>query len=117
MSFQGMDTEQVTGQSEALARAAQRLEGLLGDLDGSVRSVAWVGPDADAFREQWGSTHREGESLVLPGLEDRSRELQQHVEEQNRASEDGDGGWFGDMMDWLGDTAGDVVDALSLIHI
>ncbi len=30
MSFQGMDTEQVTGQSEALARAAQRLEGLLG---------------------------------------------------------------------------------------
>ena len=65
MSFQGMDTEQVTGQSEALARAAQRLEGLLGDLDGSVRSVAWVGPDADAFREQWGSTHREGESLEI----------------------------------------------------
>lgn len=112
MSFQGMDTEQVTGQSEALARAAQRLEGLLGDLDGSVRSVAWVGPDADAFREQWGSTRREGESLVMPGLEDRSRELQQHVEEQDRASEDGDGGWFGDMMDWLGDTAGDVVDAI-----
>ncbi len=112
MSFQGMDTEQVTGQSEALARAAQRLEGLLGDLDGSVRSVAWVGPDADAFREQWGSTRREGESLVMPGLEDRSRELQQHVEEQDRASEDGDGGWFGDMMEWLGDTAGDVVDAI-----
>lgn len=112
MSFQGMDTEQVTGQSEALARAAQRLEGLLGELDGSVRSVAWVGPDADAFREQWGSTRREGESLVMPGLEDRSRELQQHVEEQDRASEDGDGGWFGDMMDWLGDTAGDVVDAI-----
>lgn len=112
MSFQGMDTEQVTGQSEALARAAQRLEGLLGDLDGSVRSVAWVGPDADAFREQWGSTRREGESLVMPGLEDRSRELQQHVEEQDRASEDGDGGWFGDMMDWLGDTAGDVVDVI-----
>lgn len=112
MSFQGMDTEQVTGQSEALARAAQRLEGLLGDLDGSVRSVAWVGPDADAFREQWGSTRREVESLVMPGLEDRSRELQQHVEEQDRASEDGDGGWFGDMMDWLGDTPGDVVDAI-----
>lgn len=112
MSFQGMDTEQVTGQSEALARAAQRLEGLLGELDGSVRSVAWVGPDADAFREQWGSTRREGESLVMPGLEDRSRELQQHVEEQDRASEDGDGGWFGDMMDWLGDTAGDAVDAI-----
>lgn len=30
MSFQGMDTEQVTGQSEALARAAQRLEAQLG---------------------------------------------------------------------------------------
>ncbi len=112
MSFQGMDTEQVTGQSEALARAAQRLEGLLGELDGSVRSVAWVGADADAFREQWGSTRRAGESLVMPGLEDRSRELQQHVEEQDRASEDGDGGWFGDMMDWLGDTSGDVVDAI-----
>ncbi|WP_341854024.1 hypothetical protein [Brachybacterium sp. GPGPB12] len=48
----------------------------------------------------------------MPGLEDRSRDLQQDVEEQDRASEDGDGGWFGDMMDWLGDTAGDAVDAI-----
>jgi hypothetical protein len=75
--------------------------------------VTWIGPDADDFRAQWEETRRQGDSLVLPGLEDRSRELQQHIEEQDRASEDGDGGWFDDLKDWLGDAADGIRDGIS----
>jgi hypothetical protein len=101
MSFQGMDTDQVLGQSEALADAARRLEGVLGDLHGSVHSAGWIGPDADAFRARWDRTRQQGDSLVLPGLEERSRELEQHVE---------DGGWLEDAWDWLVETGGKIID-------
>lgn len=113
MTFYGMETEQVLGESDALEQAARRLEGVLGDLHSSVHGAAWVGPDAEAFREQWDATHRQGEGIVLPGLGDRARELQQHVEEQDRASAgDEDGGWLGDALDWLEDTGSGIVDGI-----
>lgn len=113
MAFLGMDTAEVTGQSDALAQAARRLEGMLGDLHGTVHSASWAGPDADAFRADWEQTRHRAEHLVVSGLEDRSRELRQHVEEQDRASaRDDGGGWFDDVMDWLGDTTEDIVDGI-----
>lgn len=113
MTFHGMDTEQVLGESDSLEQAARRLEGVLGELHSSVQGVSWAGPDADTFREQFESTRRRGEDVVLPGLGERSRELQQHVEEQDRASaHDDGGGWLENAMGWLRDTGGDVVDAV-----
>lgn len=112
MPFYGMDTGQALGHSDALEQAARRLEGVLEGLHAGVQTVPWTGPDADAFREQWESTRRQGEGTVLPGLGDRSRELRQHVEEQDRASAHEDGGWFGDAMDWLGETGNGIVDGV-----
>ena len=92
--FQGMDTDQVLSESEALERAAQRLEGVMDGLHSSVSGVEWIGPDADAFREQWGAVRRQGEGIVVPGLGERSRELQRHAEEQEQASSVEGEGWF-----------------------
>lgn len=112
MSFYGMDTEQVLGESDALEQAARRLEDVLGGVHSSVQQVQWVGPDADAFREQWGAVQRQSEGIVVPGLGERSRELQQHVEEQEQASSVEDDGWFDQAMDWLRDTGGNIVDGI-----
>lgn len=113
MVFYGMDTEQVLGESDALEQAARRLEEVMGGLHSSVQGAAWAGPDAESFREQWEATRRQGGSLVLPGLGDRSRELREHVQEQEQASaHEADGGWFEDTRDWLRDTGGDIVDAV-----
>ena len=112
MTFQGMDTEQVLEESQALERAAARLEDLLGGVDASVQSVAWTGPDADAFREQWAGTRGRADAIVVPGLGDRSRELQQHVQEQEIASAPEGGDWFDDVLDWLGGLGEGVVDAV-----
>jgi len=113
MTFQGMDTEQVLGEADALEQAARRLEEVLGGLHASVQSVGWVGPDADGFRARWEQTHRQGQGIVLPGLAGRSRELHQHAEEQEQASSADDGGGFlEDVLDWLEDTGGDLRDGV-----
>ena len=110
--FHGMDTAQVLDESEALERAARRLEGVMDGLHTSVHAVEWVGPDADAFREQWGAVRRQGEGIVVPELGDRSRELQHHVEEQEQASSVEGEGWFDQALDWLRDAGGDLVDGI-----
>src|SRR5699024_8679964 len=115
MSFWGMDTEQVLSSADAVELAAGRLEEILDQLQQATTSAAWEGADADAFR-------------------DRSRVLAQHVEEQDRASDEagGEGFWdgvsdfFGDLRDgaatlidtvgegvqWLSDRVGEGFDAL-----
>ena len=134
MSFWGMDTEQVLSSADAVERAAGRLEGILDQLQQTTLSAPWEGPDADAFRDRWQQVRTQGEAVVLPELRDRSRVLAQHVQEQDRASDEagGDGFWdgvsdfFGDLgsgaatlidtveggVRWLSDRAGEGFDAL-----
>src|SRR5690625_8034403 len=97
MSFWGMDTEQVLSSADAVERAAGRLEGILDQLQQTTLSAPWEGPDADAFRDRWQQVRTQGEAVVLPELRDRSRVLAQHVQEQDRASDEagGDGFWDG----------------------
>ncbi|QNN82471.1 hypothetical protein H3H54_16140 [Brachybacterium sp. Z12] len=49
---------------------------------------------------------------MVPGLGERSRELQRHAEEQEQASSVEDEGWFGQAMDWLSETGGGIVDGI-----
>ena len=134
MSFWGMDTEQVLSSADAVELAAGRLEEILDQLQQATTSAAWEGADADAFRDRWQQVRTRGEALVLPELRDRSRVLAQHVEEQDRASDEagGEGFWdgvsdfFGDLRDgaatlidtvgegvqWLSDRVGEGFDAL-----
>src|SRR5690625_2474217 len=124
MSFWGMDTEQVLSSADAVELAAGRLEEILDQLQQATTSAAWEGADADAFRDRWQQVRTRGEALVLPELRDRSRVLAQHVEEQDRASDEagGEGFWdgvsdfFGDLRDGaatLIDTVGEGVQWLS----
>ncbi|GAA1489994.1 hypothetical protein [Brachybacterium sacelli] len=57
--FLGMDTEQVDGHADLLTSRARRLESLRAELTGAATAVVWVGPDADAFREQASSVMRQ----------------------------------------------------------
>lgn len=134
MSFWGMDTEQVLSSADAVEHAADRLDEILDQLHQATVSAPWEGPDADAFRDRWQQVRTQGEALVLPELRDRSRVLAQHVEEQDRASDEGGGDGFwdgvsdffrglgegtaalvdtvGDGVRWLEDRVGEVFNAL-----
>lgn len=111
MTFLGMDTEAARAHADALTTAAGRLEDLIGSVDSSVQSVTWEGPDADAFRDIWGTArHR---ALDLPStFSDRSADLRTQADEQDAVSEDSGAGDGGGFFDWLGDAAADFIDGV-----
>lgn len=113
MAFCGMDPAQVRGEAYALDRAARRLEEVLHGLDARVAGTSWTGPDGDTFRGRWDATRRHGEAAVLPGLGDRARELQQHVEEQEHASAGGLRDGLGEGAEWLDEQVTDGRDHLA----
>lgn len=97
--FYGGDTEQMRAHAQACTLQARRLEELVEQLTATIGSVAWEGPDADAFRDRW-----QGEvapQLDGRGAEMRARgdELERHAEEQDDASTQG--GLLGLLQDLL----------------
>ncbi|EYT48984.1 PGAP1-like alpha/beta domain-containing protein [Brachybacterium muris] len=115
MSFQGMDPDQVRDQAEGLRTAAERLGEVLDRLDAATHAVEWRGPDADSFRENWHVVRSQGESVVVPGIRDRSGELERHAEEQDKASSNGDsgGGFWDGVVDFFSGAAEKISDFAS----
>lgn len=60
MTLVGADIEQMRTLARTLDQAAERLQGMAGEVTGRLASSAWTGPDADRYRSQW-----HGESLAL----------------------------------------------------
>lgn len=83
--FLGMDTEEVDGHAELLTSRARRLESLGTELTGSVAAVAWVGPDADAFRDQASSVMQQFAEWARR-CDKASVDLVDHVAQQGQAS-------------------------------
>lgn len=88
MTFWGMDLEQVRGHADGLAAQAQRLETLIGQVDGAVDQAGWVwpGPDSDAFRDAWHSSYRTSLDTTARQLGDAVGVLYREIEEQAAAS-------------------------------
>lgn len=107
MSFLGADTEQLREQARATTNGSGRIEDLVASLDGTVQGVTWVGPDADAFREQWNAMvlARVREAVAL--LAERSRELERNAQEQDTTSGSDDSGGGG-----TGGSSGSIWDAI-----
>ncbi|MGP9539661.1 hypothetical protein ACT3SP_16795 [Brachybacterium sp. AOP43-C2-M15] len=61
-------------------------------LDGTVRAIEWVGPDADAFRQRWDGEVRSLGQESCERLERRAALLEEEAEEQDTCSGDGEGG-------------------------
>lgn len=85
MTFQGGDTESMRGQSERFTTAATDLTTHLTALGATVQAVSWNGPDADALRDRCGGVVRQGHVLGEQ-IAELSRALEDHAEEQDRAS-------------------------------
>lgn len=116
MSFWGMNTEQVLDSADAVEHAAGQLDEILDQVHAVTMSAPWQGPDADDFRGRWQQVRMHGEVTVLPELRSRARLLAQHVQEQDRASdEDGSSGSWDGVADFFrgdGDGAAELVDTV-----
>ncbi|PMC76678.1 WXG100 family type VII secretion target [Brachybacterium sp. UMB0905] len=108
MAFWGADTEQLQQQAELTGAGAKQIEDLAMRLSSTVSTVAWLGPDADDFRATWEGDLRQRLHEAAERLRQLLEELRKHAEEQDEASEPGDGSILGtlgeifkDIVDWL----------------
>lgn len=95
--FYGGDTEQMRGQSSTCTGGAQRLAELISALSSTVEGVQWVGPDAESFRARWRSEAEGRAREAGETLRRLAQELEDHADEQDRASA-GDGGGLLDII-------------------
>lgn len=78
-----------------------------------VRSVAWSGPDASAFKASWTSSHRAQLVSVSGGLEVVAEDLRRQASDQRTASAaDAASAWLSEAGDWLLDRGRDAADWL-----
>lgn len=87
--FWGAQTDAVRAHGTACAGAAARMEDLLATCEGLIEAVTWVGPDAEAFREDWRGRVRERLHHAIEALRADGEELHGHAEEQDGVSDEG----------------------------
>ena len=87
MGMVGADVDQLRALARNLTQAADRLEGMSGEVSGRLSSTPWQGQDAMQFRSQW-----QGESSALVrgvtnALRAAAAEIDRNANEQEQASE------------------------------
>ena len=100
MGFQGADTAALREQARAFQECGKAMLERSSTLTSAVMTVAWVGPDADEMRRRWTEVDQQLRSSAQ-SLSARAKELAEHAEEQDAASQ-GDGGEGGSLWDRLG---------------
>lgn len=99
--FYGGDTDQLRQHGVATRQGAQALHELTERVAAVIDAASWVGPDAEAFRAQWHGTLAPGLRMRADTLRGSGDQLDQHAEEQDRASSAGADG--GGLFDLIGD--------------
>jgi uncharacterized protein YukE len=82
----GADIEQLRELSQSLGRSGTRLKSVESTVNSLVQSSAWKGADGDRFRSEWSSSLRPMLSHASEALQDQSRSLLRHADEQEQAS-------------------------------
>lgn len=86
MGMVGADVDHLRTLARQLTQAADRLEGMTGEVNGRLSSAPWHGQDAMQFRSQW-----QGESVVqvravVNALRAAAAEIERNANEQEHAS-------------------------------
>ena len=88
----GADIEQLRALSQSLGRSGTRLKSVESTVNSLVQSSAWKGTDGDRFRGEWSASLRPMLSHTSEALQDQSRSLLKHADEQEQASGAGGAG-------------------------
>ncbi len=88
----GADIEQLRTLSQSLGTSGSRLKTVESTVNSLVQSAAWKGSDGDRFRSEWTSTLRPMLNKTSVSLQEQSRSLLKHADEQEKASTAGSAG-------------------------
>lgn len=112
MAFLGADTDALRGQADAVRTGAQRLAELHTTLTMQVMSVPWEGPDADAFRDDFGSRVGDLIQRATEDMDTRGEQLDQQADDQDRVSAEDNQGFLQNLGDLLTDPVMAVVNTV-----
>jgi len=87
MAQLGADDVEVDRLAATFDRTATRLTSIEESISSSVRTVAWLGPDAESFRGKWNSGMRSQLATVSERLTLIAKDLRAQAEAQRTASE------------------------------
>ncbi|HEX7350657.1 hypothetical protein [Brachybacterium sp.] len=96
--FYGGDTEQMRGHGTACKQGAESILEVTERARALIDAVAWVGPDADAFRDLWHGSVEPGLRSASDEVRGHGDELDKNADEQDEASGSGDGGGILDRL-------------------
>lgn len=95
VEFFGADTDQMRSWCDRADQSAETMAELRMTLDQHVGSIAWVGEDAEVFRQKWNLRGAELDSLA-ERLRAEAEETAAHADEQDQASSADGGSALGD---------------------
>lgn len=86
MAMYGADVAQLRQLSTQLSTKASDIEGIISQLTTAITSVEWMGPDANAFRSDWSSTHVAQLRQVVNALNLASQTAKRNADAQETTS-------------------------------
>lgn len=89
MAFKGMNPEEGREVAQGVNEAGQQILELINGATNLVNSVEWVGPDYDAYLEEWNSFVSGPVGDLVNGLADKGTQLNDHAEQQDSTSNQG----------------------------
>jgi uncharacterized protein YukE len=86
MAFKGMNPDEGREVAQGVTEAGQQILEAIDNVTNIVNAVEWVGPDYDAYRDEWNSFVGGPVAELVNGLETKGKELNQHAEQQDTTS-------------------------------
>lgn len=86
MAFKGMNPEEGREVATGITEAGQQILDAIEQVTGQVNGVNWIGPDYDAYQQDWNSFVSSQVSSLVDAFQAKSDELNQHAEQQESTS-------------------------------
>ena len=103
----GADIEALRQLSEGIARGGDALDGVVRAVEAAMPAPEqWGGPDGEQFRQEWNYVHAAALRETSAALIDVAAKVRANADDQERTSEDLDGGGGGPLGAGIGAAAG-----------
>lgn len=89
MAFKGMNPEEGREVAQFIMETGQQMLEHIDAATQLVTSVEWIGPDYDSYEGDWNGFIGGAVSQLIELMEAKSKELNQHAEEQDTTSNNG----------------------------
>lgn len=86
MAFKGMNPDEGRDVALEIQKAGDQVVEKIDVVTNLVNSVEWVGPDYDAYRDEWNAFVNGAVNNLVEAFKAKGEELNKHAEEQDTTS-------------------------------